>query len=87
MDEIELVIKIPEEVYKSIINSKNYISYREYIEEGIKNGIPLPKKHGRLKDVDWIDDNCLYHYSDIDGSCCYAVADIENAQTIIEANN
>jgi len=50
MSEIELIIKIPEEVYKSIINGKNYISYQEYMEEAIKNGKLLTKGHGRLKD-------------------------------------
>lgn len=34
---------MPEEVYKSIINGKNYISYQEYVEESIKNGTLLPK--------------------------------------------
>lgn len=52
MADVELVIKMPEEVYKSIINGKNYISYQEYVEEAIKNGTPLPKGHGKLKDVD-----------------------------------
>ena len=50
MADIELVIKMPEEVYKSIINGKNYISYQEYVEEAIKNGTPLPKGHGRIID-------------------------------------
>lgn len=48
MADIELVIKMPEEVYKSIINGKNYISYQEYVEGAIKNGTPLPKGHKRL---------------------------------------
>ena len=52
MGEIELIIKMPEKVYKSIINGKNYISYQEYVEEAIKNGTPLPKGHGRLVDAD-----------------------------------
>lgn len=47
----------------------------------------LPKGHGRLKDVDWIDDNCDGHYSDKDGSWCYAWKDIDNAPTIVEAES
>ena len=42
MADIGLIIKMPEEVYKSLINGKNYISYQEYVEEAIKNGTPFP---------------------------------------------
>lgn len=56
----EIVIKIPEEVYKSIINGKNYISYQEYVEEAIKNGTPLPKGHGKLKDIGKCDRKLFY---------------------------
>lgn len=52
MADRELIIKMSEEVYKSIINGKNYISYQGYIEEAIKNGTTLPKGHGRLGDLD-----------------------------------
>lgn len=45
---MQIVIDIDEE-YIKIIN-KNGAS--NYPEEVIKNGIPLPKGHGRLKDVD-----------------------------------
>jgi len=38
---MELVIKLSDEVYKSIIKGKNYISYQGYVEEAIKNGTPL----------------------------------------------
>ena len=49
MSDIELVIKIPEEIYKAsqIIDAK----YEDVIQiplEVIANGIPLPKGHGRL---------------------------------------
>ena len=53
MSDIALAIKMPEEVYKSIINGKNYISYQEYVEEAIKNGTTLPKGH-RFVDADEI---------------------------------
>ena len=46
MSDIELVIRIDED-YVKIIN-KNGAS--NYPEEVIKNGTPLPKGHGRLKD-------------------------------------
>ena len=48
MTDIELVIKIPEDV-KGIIDRKgtNEIVV-ETIWKAVKNGIPLPKGHGRL---------------------------------------
>ncbi len=52
MADIELLIKISEEMYKTACN------YPEMVLAGypqcIKNGTPLPKGHGRLKDIDKI---------------------------------
>jgi hypothetical protein len=56
----EIVIKLPDEVYKSIINGKNYISYQEYVEEAIKNGKVLPKGHDGLIDVRQCDRKLFY---------------------------
>ena len=55
MADIEIVIKIPEEIYKAsqIIDVK----YEDTVQiplEVIKNGKLLPKGHGRLKDIDKI---------------------------------
>lgn len=83
---IELVIKIPEEDYKLIKSygkgSTNYrISLNLY--DAVKNGTPLPKGHGDLKDADDIAliDEQFYVPSD------YYVAEsaINDAPTIIEA--
>ena len=53
MADIELVIKIPEEKY-DVIKSDLYNTFpaemKERGLEAIKNGKPLPKGHGRLKD-------------------------------------
>lgn len=81
---MKLVIDIPEEIYLNV--KKDYLYDTEVIVNAFKNGIPLPKGHGRLKDVDWIDDNCEVHHSDTDGSWCYTWKDIDNAPTIIEAD-
>lgn len=58
MADIELVIKIPEEQYNTIKSDYLYNTFpaemKEWGLEAIKNGTPLPKKHGRLKDVDKI---------------------------------
>ena len=79
MADIELVIKIPEKLYNMACN------YPEMILAGypqcIRNGTPLPKGHGELKDVNEI--WRLYDYSDID----YTMSDaLDDASTIIEAD-
>ena len=52
MSDIELVIKIPEEIYKDIQSHDWKNGDRWYSEEwkAIHNGTPLPKGHGRLFD-------------------------------------
>ena len=59
---MQIVIDIPESQYKTL-NAKTQEDVVDVIDDkllidAIKNGVPLPKGHGRLKDVDWIDDNC-----------------------------
>lgn len=50
MSDIELVIKIPEEIYKNIQSKSTEIQAEGYtVENAILNGTPLPK-HGRLFD-------------------------------------
>lgn len=85
---MEIVIDIPKDRYKEILQG-DYIpdgNFRRNMIEAVRNGTPLPKGHGRLKDVDWIDDNCEHHYSDKDGSWCYTWKDIDNTPTIVEAD-
>jgi len=48
MSEIELVIKIPEETYEYWKEHK----YEYILSEAIANGVPLPKGHGRIGDLD-----------------------------------
>lgn len=53
MADIELVIKIPEETYKGIMLGKwdeNGLAYY------VKDGTPLPKEHGRLGDLDALEE-------------------------------
>lgn len=49
MADVELVIKIPEEIYIYLRNGGN-IGASLLIENAIKNGTPLPKGHGDLID-------------------------------------
>ena len=57
MADIELVIKIPEEIYKHIMSMQFYIpgarngkTLLEKILKAIRTGTPLPKGHGDLID-------------------------------------
>lgn len=54
MANVELVVKISEEKYNVIKNKYNTFpaEMKEWGLEVIKNGVSLPKGHGRLKDVD-----------------------------------
>lgn len=52
MADIDLVIKIPEEAYRLLKNEGVDWLGAEHILNAVANGIPLPKGHGRLKDVD-----------------------------------
>ena len=79
MADIELVIKIPEDIYKDIVeNGFIYDEDNEIVTDVIKNGIPLPKGHGRLIDAD-----ALIHWHRFESKSDY---DIANAPTIIEAD-
>lgn len=81
---MQMVIEIPEEVYKQIKGSDTIFRDDEKMcYEAVQNGTSLPKEHGRLKDIDWIDDNCP-DYRTEDGAWCYKWEDIDNAPTIIE---
>ena len=79
---MQIVIDIPEEIIKLCKDDK--VSTVKLSAEYFRNGTVLPK-HGRLKDIDWIDDNCRNYYTDDDGSWCYKWKDIEDAPTILDA--
>lgn len=48
MKEVELVIKIPEKIYESVMDG----TYCGTLYQELKNGTILPKGHGRLGDLD-----------------------------------
>lgn len=75
MADIELVIKIDEELYKTYKSRPPMLGDAgiDTIAQSIANGTPLPKGHGRLIDVNEIPIDCDYY-------------DVENAPTIIEAD-
>lgn len=82
---MQIVIDIPEEIYEEIKTTKSiYRTGAKVLCNAIVNGIPLPKGHGRLVDVDTI------YLIDEDFLCQsdYVVAEgaVDNAPTIIEAD-
>ena len=58
MKEVELVIKIPEEIYKRILPYRDFPLISNLTSDSLKlthavaNGVKLPKGHGRLGDLD-----------------------------------
>lgn len=87
MADIELVIKIPEEMYEWVNDVNRFFDdygISDFIDL-VKNGTPLPKGHGDLIDV-----STLLTVTDIksDGSEFTYVpySEIEDAPTIIETD-
>ncbi len=62
MKEVELVIKIPEEIYKRILPYRDFPLISNLTTDSLKlthavaNGVPLPSGHGKLGDLDKIAD-------------------------------
>lgn len=77
---MQIVINISEDEYNNIKNYTGFLAYYEYL---IKNGVPLPKGHGRL-----IDESDLMPDSDYEDGTFYAVSigAINGAPTIVEAD-
>ena len=49
---MKIVIDIPDRIYKISQSRTLNITDAEILEKALRSGIPLPKGHGRLKDVD-----------------------------------
>ena len=90
MADIELVIKMPEEMYNWVndVNkfSNNY-GTSDFIDL-VKNGTPLPKGHGRLIDTDDLDITTITtdDYSGNEVLDVVLKEDVDNASTLIEAD-
>ena len=90
MTDIELVIKIPEEVYEHILKAKSVpdvlgIDIVNTVNV-VKNGTVLPKGHGRIADMD----EAIKCIKDVEGDdAIWAISLIEwtcAKRTIIEAD-
>lgn len=78
MSDIELVIKIPEEMYEIIQDSTKYIDeVARVCEDAVKVGTPLLSGHGRLIDADAL----MRDYGNPDIEIL-----LDNMDTIIEAD-
>lgn len=53
---MQIVIDIPDRIYKIVQNRMLNITDAKILENALKNGTPLPKGHGRLIDADDITD-------------------------------
>ena len=91
---MQIVIDIPEKIYKHIIFQKLPCQQLPYgLSDMIKNGTPLPKGHGRLVDISKIDedriesDNPMIHLT-INGEYTEAISldYLNDLPTIIEAD-
>ena len=76
MSDIELVIKIPQDAYE-LMRKRNDLTIAERV---IANGKPLPKGHGKLKDIDKIIND------GISKGFCEWYDEMKYAETIIEAD-
>lgn len=91
MNNIELIIKISEDSWKATCNGYMLPSDVENVVQGIKNGTPLPKGHGRLIDADKTallsELFCYTKYTGIDEAPYEdATNALDFAPTIIEAD-
>ena len=75
----EIVIKIPEEMWERVKDGYVPLGISKYL----KNGTVLSKGHGKLIDADALED---YIKEDADEWDKYALAYVEDAPTIIEAD-
>lgn len=99
MANIELVIKIDEDDYEEILANADIINKRKKhtLEDAVINGIPLPKGHGRLGDLDAVEQEMIngikagnyeegyehyQHINDMDD----CIECVRYADTIIEAD-
>ena len=52
---MQIVINIDEEVYNRTLTYKDIPEIANLLLYAVANGVPLPKGHGRLKDIDKIE--------------------------------
>ena len=92
---MKLIIDIPEEDYKFIKDLQSLIiggrgnckTIQKNIINAIRNGIPLPKGHGRLVDENYIIAELVYRKHLLsDGVKCGEVTEIFDNAVVIDAD-
>ena len=91
---MQIVIDIPKSLYANLQKIQNGSIAAKRILECVRNGIPLPKGHGRLIDADAVEKEMNKSEVEADRNADYYTADkidcameyIINAETIIEAD-
>ena len=95
---VELVIKIPENQYRNICSGDFDMDgyFKRNLRDVFESGTVLKKDHGRLKDADAIkqevlcheysNDFCKDHHIDHSINTEIALAIIDNASTLLEAD-
>lgn len=59
---MQIVIDIPKECYKNLLNNYRFSSEEiPIVSLAIATGIPLPQNHGRLIDADALEELCYEH--------------------------
>jgi hypothetical protein len=83
---MQIVIEFPDIKYQWI--KENPLTYNSEYCEAIRNGVPLPKGHGRLIDVDDLDITTITtdDYSGNEVLDIVLKEDVDDAPTIIEAD-
>jgi hypothetical protein len=83
MADIEVVIKIDEEYYNTIKDMADVGLGTG--DTAIANGVPLPKEHGDLKDVDFLKNQFPIWVNNVSSLIVYKT--LLKAPTIIKATN
>ena len=82
---MQIVIDIDDNLYTRLFdNGDEYVADMRRACVAIRKGIPLPKGHGRLKDIDRLESHDEYDGQGFTKSVYKD--DIDNAPTIIEAD-
>lgn len=84
MADIEVVIKIPEEVKNRLCFGVTYSKDIQVVCEALNDGTPLPKGHGRIGDLDAL--RCENTDFDTYNDYCTMFDEIEAAETILDAD-
>lgn len=84
----EIVIKIPDKVYESVIEEGFSVRNARELIHAMVNGKVLPKGHGELKDVSKLKENYHTVFNEDFGISEDVVnlGDIDEAPTLVEAD-